>query len=120
SRGGRAAVWDPAKLDRPRSDSQSWRPLRLRGNGSFEHPGGSARSSDGTRSSARLGRARARVADQEARSNRSCSETFAAGAMGHRIRIRYFEPAFLKIVAVIQERSAHKKRALGIDHNADI
>ena len=40
--------------------------------------------------------------------------------MGHRIRIRYFESAFLQIVAVIQERSAHKKRALGIDHHADI
>ena len=40
--------------------------------------------------------------------------------MSDRIRIRYFESAYLQVVAVIQERSAHKKRAIGIDHDPDI
>ena len=40
--------------------------------------------------------------------------------MGDRIRIRYLEAAFLQVVAVIEERSAHEKRALRIDHHADI
>src|ERR1044071_6907019 len=95
SGGNAAAVWDPVRLDRPRLDSQRWYPLLLRGIGFFVGAGARARVCDGRCPSALLGRARVPVADQEARSNRSCSETFATGAMGHRIWIRYFESAFL-------------------------
>ena len=40
--------------------------------------------------------------------------------MGDRIRVRYFEAAFLQIVAVIEQRSADKERTLRIDDYADI
>jgi hypothetical protein len=40
--------------------------------------------------------------------------------MRDRVRIRDLEPALLQIVAVIQERPTHKKRAFGIDYDANI
>ena len=47
-------------------------------------------------------------------------ETLAAGTMRDRIRIGDFESAFLQIFAEIEKRTANKKRALRIDHDADI
>src|ERR1700730_15771280 len=52
------------------------------------------------------------------RSNRSCSETFATGAMRDGIRVGHFEAAFLQIVAVIEKRTAHEQRAFRIDNHA--
>ena len=40
--------------------------------------------------------------------------------MGDRIRVRDFEPAFLQVVAVIEERTAHEECAFRIDHDADV
>ena len=54
------------------------------------------------------------------RKNRSCGEAFAAGAMRHSIRIGDFESTFLQIFAEIEQRTADKKRTLGIDDDADI
>src|SRR6267143_2757547 len=97
--------------------SSQVRPCR---GGSLERPDVPAMSFGGTTPSAYPDRARVRAADREGRSNRSCSEALAAGTMGDRIRIRYFESSFLQVIAVIQERSAHKKRTLRIDDHANI
>lgn len=46
-------------------------------------------------------------------------KALAAGAVRSRIRVRYFESAFLQIVAVIEYGAADKQRALRIDHDAN-
>src|ERR1043166_8653167 len=119
SKGGADGVWDPAGPGRPDSDSRKAcsRPGR---DGSFACPGAPSGFSGDTSLSISPDRARGGVADREGRSNRSCSEALAAGTMGDRIRIGDLEAAFLEVVAVIQEGTAHEKRTLGIDHDADI
>src|SRR5438045_4444042 len=57
---------------------------------------------------------------QEARNNQSCSEAFAAGTMRDRVRIRYFESAFLEVFAEIEKRAADEQRTLRINHHANI
>ena len=52
--------------------------------------------------------------------NRSDSETFTTGTMGDGVGVRDFEAAFLQIFAVIEDRTADEKRALGIDNQSDI
>jgi hypothetical protein len=45
------------------------------------------------------------LAVSQAKSNR---ETFAAGAVGDGVRVRYFEAAFLQIFAVIEHGTANE------------
>jgi len=51
---------------------------------------------------------------------RSGGEAFAAGAMRDGIRVGNFKPAFLQVVAEVEDRPADEQRALGIDHDPNI
>src|SRR5437867_4436288 len=47
-------------------------------------------------------------------------ETFPAGAVRDGVRVGNLKAAFLQVFAVIEDRAADKKRALGIDNQPDI
>jgi len=47
-------------------------------------------------------------------------ETFAAGTVCNCVRISDLEAAFLQVFAVIEHRAANKKRAFGIDNQANV
>src|ERR1043165_3208962 len=106
---------DPARLDRLHSASRIYFPNRPR-----LRPDALSAFSGEKFLSAPRDRARAPAAGREARNNRSCGEALAAGTMRDCVRVRDFEPALLEILAVIQQRSADEKRALGVDHYPDI
>ena len=52
--------------------------------------------------------------------SRSGSEAFAAGTMRDGIRVCNLKPAFLQVVAEIEDRPADEQCALGIDHDSNI